>query len=135
MFKIRLNGSNRRGWIYGQANFLAQRFYFLNERWDLVAELDVDDHFIRPGFGKGFKQDFRLGTHEVNIEKQFRERTHRLDHLRAEGNVGHKVTIHDVEVQPVATGSLRTFGPLAEAGVIRSEQRWGDNYIHDYNFR
>jgi hypothetical protein len=97
----------------------------------LVTEFDVDDHFIRPGFGKGFKQDFRPGTHEVNVEKQFGERADGFDHLRAEGNVGHEVTIHDVEMQPIGTGSLRASGPVTEAGVVRGEQRWSYNYFHD----
>ena len=84
----------------------------------MVAEFDVNDHFVRAGLGERFKQNLRLGTHEVNIEKQFGERSHRLDHLRAERNVRHEVAIHDVKMQPVGTGISGTSGPLAEAGVI-----------------
>jgi hypothetical protein len=41
----------------------------LDERRDRVTEFDVDDHFVCPCLGKGFNQYFRLGTHEMNIEK------------------------------------------------------------------
>jgi hypothetical protein len=43
------------------------------------------------------------------------------------------VTIHDVEMQPVGTGTLRAFGPVTEAGVIRGKQRWGNDYIHNFS--
>ena len=127
-----LSSGNCRGRIDGKANFLAKRFYFLDERRNLVTEFDVNDHFIRPGFGKGFKQDFRPGTHEVNVEKQFGERADGFDDLRTEGNVWHEVTIHDVEMQPISTGSLRAFGPLTEASMVRGEQRWGNDYFHNF---
>jgi hypothetical protein len=98
----------------------------------LVTEFDVDDHFIRPVFGKGFKQDFRPGTHEVNVEKQFGERADGFDHLRAEGNVRDEMAIHDVEMQPVGTGFSGTFCPLTETGVVGGEQRWGNDYFHNF---
>jgi hypothetical protein len=34
----------------------------------LLAEFNADDHFIRPGFGQGFKQDIRFGIYEVNVK-------------------------------------------------------------------
>ena len=82
-----------------------------------VAEFDVDDHFVRAGLGKRFEQNFRLGTHEVDVEKKFlRQRPDGFDDLRAEGNVRHEMAVHDVEVQPVGAGPVGAFGFLAESG-------------------
>jgi hypothetical protein len=35
-------------------------------------------------------------------------------------------------MQPVGTGTSGTFCPLTETGVVRGEQRWGNNYFHNF---
>ena len=65
----------------------------------------------------------RVKKRADEIKKQFGDRADGFDDLWAEGNVRHEVTIHDVEMQPVGTGTSGAFGTLAEAGLIRGEQR------------
>jgi hypothetical protein len=40
------------------------------------------------------------------------------------------MAIHDIEMQPVGTGTLNALGALTEAGVVGSEQRRCDNSFH-----
>ena len=85
----------------------------MDQRWDLFPKFNVNDHFVRAGFRKGFEQDFRLGTHEVNVKEKFGEWADGLDNLRTEGNVRDEVAIHDIEVQAIGTRTPDTFGFLS----------------------
>jgi hypothetical protein len=68
-----------------------------------------------PAFGERFEQDFRLGAHEMHVEKKFFcQRADGFDDGGAEGNVRHKMAVHDVEVQPVGAGAFGAHGFLAE---------------------
>lgn len=59
----------------------------MDQGWDLFTKFDVNDHFVRAGFRKGFEQDVWLGTHQVNVKEKFGEWADGLDNLRTEGNV------------------------------------------------
>ena len=48
------------------------------------------------------------------------------DH-RADGQVGHVVVVHNVEVDPVGAGGEHGFDFLAEAGEVGREDGWGDD--------
>ena len=90
---------------------------------DFFRKLDVNGDQVGTGLDKGFKKDFRLAAHEVDVEEQiFGVGPDGGDDGRTEGNVRHELTVHDVKVQPVGPGSGGARGFLAEAGKIRSEQ-------------
>src|ERR1700722_1066187 len=64
----------------------------------------------------------------MRVEEHLRERTDRRHHLRAEGNVRHKMAIHDVEVQPLGTRFLHAFGLGGKPAKVRRQQ--GRRYNH-----
>lgn len=75
-----------------------------------------------------------LCNHHMAIKRPFALRLRRAVHMRAdlghhwraECDVGHKVTVHDVDVQPV--GALGDFGRAfdAEGCEVCTEDRGGD---------
>ncbi|MEH1852878.1 MAG: hypothetical protein V7L11_14715 [Nostoc sp.] len=123
LFEKRLDGCDRSRWIDGESNFFAEGFYFVDQGWDLFTKFDVNDHFVRAGFRKGFEQDVRLGTHQVNVKEKFGEWADGLDNLRTEGNVRDEVAIHDIEVQPIGTRTFGTFGFLSKARLVGGKER------------
>src|ERR1019366_597053 len=95
---------------------------------DLFAQFHVDVDLIRAGAGERFQQDFRPGTHQVDVEENLYERTKRLDHLRAEGNILHEMPIHDIEVEPIGARAVHACGLFCETSEIGGQQRGGNNH-------
>ena len=53
---------------------------------------------------------------------QFRQRAEGSDDLRAEANVGHEVSVHDVDVQPAQAGSFHRAYALRERAMISGQE-------------
>ena len=66
-----------------------------------VAELDVHDAAVGAGVGEVGEQHAGVVDHEVAVEEQVGVRAQRLHHRRADGEVGHEVAVHHVDVQEV----------------------------------
>ena len=96
-----LDQANRRWRIDGQSDFFAERADLPYQRSHVIAQFDVDVHLIGAGPCERFQKNFRLGTHQVHIEKQLGQRAQRLHHGRTEGDVRHEMAVHDVEMQPI----------------------------------
>jgi hypothetical protein len=62
----------------------------------------------------------------VNVKKHFGQRPEGPDDFRSEGNIGNKVAVHDVQMQPIRAGTVGALNLTAEAGTIGSEQRGCD---------
>ena len=101
LFEIRLGHGDGGGRIDGEADLFAEGFDLPEQRSDGFAQLDVDVDLIRAGLGERLQEDLRLGAHQVRVEEQLRQRTERPHHRRAEGEIGHEMAVHDVQVQPV----------------------------------
>ena len=62
------------GGIDGQADLLAQRANFPNQRRDLPVQFDMNGHPVRACLGERFQQNFGPRTHEVEVERDFGQR-------------------------------------------------------------
>src|SRR5262249_15542951 len=129
LFEERLNVGDGCGRVDGEADFLAQGTNGPNELRHALAKFDVNVHLIGTGFGKRFQKDFRLGTHQVDVEEHFGQRTDRLHDSRAKGDVLDEVTVHDIEMQPVRGRSVGAPGFFFQASKIRGEQRWRNIHV------
>ncbi len=96
---------------------------------DLAVEFDMNGHAVGAGLGKGFEEDVGAGAHQMDVKGQAAQRAKGLDDGGAEGNVGHKMAVHDVEVKPVGAGAVDAGGFGAEAGEIRGQERRGDDHL------
>ena len=70
----RLDQTNGRRRIDGQSDFLTERADLPNQRTYPFAQLDVNVHLIGTGACERFQKDLRLGTHQVDIEKELCQR-------------------------------------------------------------
>ncbi len=66
--------------------------------------------------------------HQVDIKKHFGQRPDETDDSWSKGNIGDKMAVHDVEVQPLRAGTVGPFDFPAKTGVVGGEQRWRDNH-------
>ena len=66
-----------------------------------IAELDVHDAAVGTGVGEVLEQHAGVVDHEVAVEEQVGALAQRPHHRRADGEVGHEVTVHHVDVQEV----------------------------------
>jgi hypothetical protein len=119
----RLNVRNGCGWVDGETDLFSQGTNGPNQLCDAFAELDVNVHLIGAGFRKRFQENFRLGTHEMDVEEHFGQWTDGLHDGRAEGDVLDEMAVHDVEVQPVGRRSIGAPGFFFQAPEIGGEQR------------
>jgi len=83
------------------------------------------DH-ICAGLGEGWNVRVWILDHEVAVEGELGDGAQRLDHRRAEGNVGNEVAVHDIDVND---GSAATFGCgdfIGEMGKVGGEDGEGE---------
>src|ERR1043166_5281039 len=66
----------------------------------------------------------------MTVENGVRPGAQRLDHRWAEGHVGHEVSVHHVEVDPVSPGRKNVVDFLAEPGEVGRQDRRRDQHAH-----
>ncbi len=67
--------------------------------------------------------------HQMRVERAGGVWAQRLHDSRAEGDVGHEMAVHHVEMKPIGAGGDDIAHFLAEPGEIRGENRWGDDNV------
>ncbi len=93
---------------------------------DIVARFDVNCDLVGPGLDKRVDVILRVGEHEMGIEKEGGFFVETGDHLGTEGEIGDKVPVHDIEVDPVEGGILDLAGTGEEIEVVSGEDRRGE---------
>ena len=64
--------------------------------------------------------------HQMDIEWLRGVRPKRLHHGGTDGEVGHEMAVHDVDVDPIGSGLLDLRHLFSEPGEIRREDRRGE---------
>ncbi|OJU11012.1 MAG: hypothetical protein BGN86_09675 [Caulobacterales bacterium 68-7] len=75
----------------------------------------------------GLEVGIDRGDHQVHVDRDLHVWLQRLHHHRADGDVGHEVAVHDVDVQPVGAGGLHGPNLFPEAREIRRQDGGGDD--------
>jgi hypothetical protein len=86
---------------------------------DVVGCLEVDREHVSPGFDEIAGVAIGLVDHQVDIQvgSPHLPPDH-ADEIRAIGNIGHKVAIHDIEMDPVGSRIDGSAGLLSQTGVV-----------------
>ena len=105
---------------------------------DMRARFGMDGDDIGPGLGKRGDERIDRGNHQVNIERLGGVRTQRLNHHRADREVGHEMPVHHIDMNPVRPGGITRAHFFAETGEVsgqdrRGNQRWGHGTIGHNN--
>jgi hypothetical protein len=93
----------------------------------VIVGLDVDTDQIGAGLGERLDVALRFVEHEMRVEEELGSLAKGRDGLGTEAEVGHKMTIHDVQVDPRNAEGLDNLGAVREAGVVAGEDRRGEN--------
>ena len=78
----------------------------------------MDRNPIGAGIGEGGNVLVGILDHQVAVERNIHSLAQRRDHRRPDGNVGHKVTIHHIDMEQGGATSHRSVGILSQAGEI-----------------
>ena len=78
------------------------------------ARLGMHGDVVAARLGEGLEIGVAGRDHQMRVEHLLGVRPHRLDDIRAVGNVRHKVSVHHVEMDPVGAGLVDGADLLAE---------------------
>ena len=95
-------------------------------RWRVRDGFDVDGDPAGAGCRKRLHEVVGVRHHQVDVQRQLGEPAHRRAQARPERQVGHEVSVHDVEVQQVGPGGLDGAHLVRDPGEVAREQRGGD---------
>ena len=89
--------------------------------------LGMHDDQVGAGLGEGLEIGVGRRDHQVGVEAAWSLcGAERLHDVRAEGDVGHEMAVHHVEMDPVRAGLVDRAHLLAQAGEVGGEDRGSD---------
>src|SRR5215472_13210330 len=71
------------------------------------------------GFDEFRRIIVRVGDHQMNIQRNIRDLAHPLHHDGTNGEIGHKMSVHDIDMQPVCAGRLDGLNLVFQAAEVR----------------
>ena len=86
----------------------------------------MDGDVVAAGLGEGLEIGVAGRDHQMHVEDLLGVRAHRLDDVGAEGDVGHEMPVHHVEMDPVGAGRVHRAHLFAEPGEVRGQDRGRD---------
>ncbi|OIO93219.1 MAG: hypothetical protein AUK03_08450 [Anaerolineae bacterium CG2_30_64_16] len=78
----------------------------------------VDDKPVSPGPDEGFQVALGLDDHQMYIRLQAHQRPQRADHVRAEGQIGDKPSVHHIHLDRFNARRFRRADLRAELGQV-----------------
>jgi hypothetical protein len=81
---------------------------------------------VGAGLGEGLDVGVDRRDHQVHVEHLIRVGTQRRDHVGPQGDVGHEMAVHDIDVDVVGAGRGDRADLLAHAGEIGGQNGRGD---------
>ena len=79
--------------------------------------------------GEGFEIRIARRDHQMHVENLLGVRAERLHHVGADGDVGHEMPVHHVDMDPVAARLVDGAHFLAQPREIGGENRWGNDDV------
>jgi len=80
----------------------------------------------RAGLGKHGNECVRILDHQVDLDGQGGHLLECADDMGAECEVGDKMAVHHVDVQPVGSGNLRFAHLVGQVSEVRRQKRGSD---------
>ena len=78
------------------------------------------------GLDEGLDEGIDRRDHQMHVEGLFAVRAQRLDHARADGEVGNEMPIHHVDMDVVGARRVERAHLLAQAREVGRQDGWGD---------
>jgi hypothetical protein len=84
----------------------------------MITGFNMDGNPIGPGSGKGINIFVGIDDHQMHIQIFAGSCPGGLDNERADSNVRHKMTIHDIYVNDITTGAVDSANLFAQPPKI-----------------
>ena len=123
-----VEGIDGRRRVQRDAGLLAQRFDVLDCPVKMRAGFGMNGHDVRAGVGEGIEERIGRRDHQVDVERLPRVEAKRLHHARTDGEVGHKMAVHHVDMDPVGAGLVDRMHFLAELREVGGQDRRCDDW-------
>ncbi len=78
----------------------------------------MDGDPVGSGLGEGFQIAVGIFDHQMHVQYPGRYLTRRLDHQRANGDIGDKMPIHDIDMDNLSTGLIHGPDLISQSGKI-----------------
>ena len=85
--------------------------------------LDMHGNDVGARLGEGFEIRIARRDHQVHVERFFGVRPDRFDDVGPDGNIGHEMAVHDVDMDPVGAGGVDRVDFVAQFCEIGGEDR------------
>ena len=92
----------------------------------LVRCLDVERDIVGPGLGERLHVPGRLADHQVGVEEQIAVLAELGDDRGADGDIGHEMAVHDVQMDHPDAGGSHDGDLVRQPGEVRAEDGWDD---------
>ncbi len=93
---------------------------------DRGAGLGLDQQVIGAGFGEGRDIALGLDDHQMDVERLCRRAANRLEHDRADRDVGNEAAVHHVDMDPIGAGGVDGAHLLAQTREVGRQDRGRD---------
>ena len=107
-------------------DLLAERADRLQRTVHVGACLHMHGDDVGAGLGEGFEVGIARRDHQVHVERLLGNRPDRLHHVGADGDIGHEVPVHHVDMDPVGAGGFDCADFIAQFGEIGRQNRRRD---------
>ena len=120
------------GGVEHQTHLTTRALDGLHTAVHMGAGVGVKTDQIGTGFGKGLGQGVHRRDHQMHVDRHrhagrgFGMRLEGLANHGAEGEVGHIMVVHHIEMNPVCAGINDLAHLLTEAGKVSRQNGWGD---------
>src|SRR5579884_1133439 len=84
------------------------------------------EHLVRAGFDEDRGIAVRIVDHEMHVEFQRRRLSYRLHDRRSDGEIGHEMAVHDIDVNDGCAALLHSGDLFAQTRKIGGQDRWKD---------
>lgn len=78
----------------------------------------------RPDGRERVEEEVGVRDHQVRLEGETGDLAKRADKGRTHGKVGHELSVHHVNMDPVGAGCFSLRHLLTQAGEVSRENRW-----------
>ena len=87
------------------------------------GSFNVYQERVAARLGKGLQVAIRFGNHQVCLKRQFSDGPQRFDHWRTDTDIGYKMTVHHVDVNPIGACGFCLFDLAGQMRKIGCQNR------------
>ena len=118
---------DRRAGIEHHARLLAQLADMLKRAMDMRPGFGMHRDAVGAGLGEGFQIGIHRRDHQMHVERLFGVGPKRLHHRRSDGDVGHEMAVHHIDMDEIGARRLDRLDLRAQPGKIGRQDRRRDS--------